>query len=275
MTTQIDRLLLLHCHKYGTFLPDDIEEWIPFVCKYHNDEFSYKKHPYVLQIINDISNEELEISIKLNNEGFLKNCLFFNAILIASCANDYEILIAIINKGININTLSNNIQKSGLEHAVRIFFNNDNFPVIKLLIENGANIHIPFSDGDNFFHTFIFNSMRINIIEYLRRIRKNIPDFTLIDFDERIYYQYIKNYINIYEIHEYVLYILIKGGDYRIKNNQGYSAKYYLENTSLEQECLWHIRKDFLILYEGCSNIGLAEKPLSDLNYIKELLSNM
>jgi hypothetical protein len=127
MTTKIDNLLLLHCHKFGISPPDDIEEWIPFVFKYYGDDFSYKKHPRVLQIINNISNEELEISIRLNDAGFLKNCLFFNAILIASCAHDYEILIAIINKGINLNTLTYDIQKSGLEHAVNIFFNHDNF----------------------------------------------------------------------------------------------------------------------------------------------------
>ena len=271
MTTQIDNLLLLHCYKYGILPPDDIEEWIPFVFTYHGDYYLYKKHPHFLQIINDISNEELEISIRLNEGGFLKNCLFFNAILIASCAHDYEILIAIINKGINFNTLTNDIQKSGLEHAVNIFFNHDNFPVIKLLIEHGANINYPFSYGNNFFTTFIFNSTRINVCTYLKINRQ----ITITDFNMKLYHEYIKNNINIYDIYDYVLYILSKNCDYRIENNSGYSAKYYLENTPLEHECLWSIRKHFLMVYEGCSNLGLAEKPLSDINYLKEVLSNM
>jgi len=271
MTTQIDNLLLLHCHKFGILPPEDIEEWIPFVFTYNGDNFSYKKHLHALQIINDISNEELETSIKLNDRGFLKNCLFFNAILVASCAHDYEILIAIINKGINLNTLTNDVQKSGLEHAVNIFLNNDNFPVIKLLIENGANIHHPFSFGNNFFTNFVFNSARISICTYLKRNRQ----ITITNFDIILYHEYVKNHINIYDIYDYVLYILSKGCDYRIENNDGYSAKYYLKNTPLENECLWCIRKPILMVYEGCSNLGLAENPLSDKKDVKILFSDM
>jgi hypothetical protein len=273
MTTSIDELLLLYCHKYETIPPNDIEEWIPFVHKLYCYHYSYKKHPYILQIINDTSIEELEESIRLNKKDeYFKNSLFFNAIKIASCAHDYEILIAILKKGININIKTNKLQISGLEHATRIFLNNDNFSVIKLLIEHGANIHQPFSCGDNFFHTFVYNSARISVIEYLKR---NRPFITITNFNHNIYNLYVKNHINIYEIYDYVLYILSKGGDYTTKNSYGYSAKYYLENTLLEQECLWSIRKSFLMLYEGCKNLGEAENPLSDINYVKELLSNM
>ena len=272
MPTVINNLILLHCNKIGFLPPEDIEEWIPFVCKYFDDELLYKKHPRVLEIINNISNEELEKSIRLNDCAFLRNCLFFNAILIASCANDYEILIAILNKGINLNTLSNDVKKSGLEYAVNIFLNNDNFSVIKLLIDYGANIHIPFSFGNNFFTTFVFNSARISVCEYLKRNRTLI---SITNFDMKLYHEYVKNHINIYDIYDYVLFILSKNCDYRIENNDGYSAKYYLENTSLERECLWSIRKEFLKTYEGCSNLGVAEDPLCDINYIKDVLSYM
>jgi len=269
---RIDNLLLLHCDKFGFLPPEDIEEWIPFVFQYFGDNFLYKKHIHALQIIDNISTEELEASIRLNNSGFLKNCLFFNAILVASCAHDYEILIAIINKGINLNTLTNDIKKSGLEHAVNIFLNNDNFPVIKLLIDHGANIHLPFSYGKNFFTTFVFNSARISVCTYIKR---NRPFITMTNFNMKLYHEYVKNNINIYDIYDYVLFILSKNCDYRIENNDGYSAKYYLENTLLERECLWSIRKHFLIFYEGFSNLGLAENPLCDINYFKEVISNM
>jgi len=267
--TQIDNLISIYYHKFENLPPYDILEWLPFVHTLYGDNVSYKKHPYILEIINDISNEEIELSIKLEDSSkFMENCLFFNAILIASCANDYEILISILNKGININTSTNDIKKTGLQHAVNLFFNNDNFPVIKLLIEHGADIHLPFYSGDNFFHTFVFNSVRISICKYLRM---NSPFITIENFDTRIYNEYVKQRIDIFEIYDYILYILSKNGDYSVKNNYGYSAKYYLENTSLEKECLWSIRKSLLMLYKGCNNLGIAEEPLRDINYIKEL----
>jgi hypothetical protein len=99
--------------------------------------------------------------------------------------------------------------------------------VIKLLIEHGANINHQFSFGNNFFTTFVFNSARISICEYLKRNRQLI---TITDFNFKLYHEYVKNHINMYDIYDYVVYILSKKCDYRIENNDGYSAKYYLEN---------------------------------------------